>query len=123
MLLKSLQKRSSLRIDHRNSPGSCTAAASFSARGRSAFASSSGYSRRIIMAQVGLMASTLAPASTCGMRRSRLWRAFWRTVSRSPCSQAGMPQHLRPLTQAVRTWFFSSTATVSRPISGSLFCT
>ena len=75
------------------------------------------------MAQVGLMATTLAPASTNGFRIFRLFAACLRTDSRSPVSQAGMPQHCRPFTQAVFTWLRSSTSRVSRPIWGSLFCT
>ncbi len=85
--------------------------------------SSSGYSRRIIIAQVGLMATTLTPASTKGSRMRRLLAACRRRESRSPDSQAGMPQHCRPLTQAVAIRLRSRTSRVSRPICGSLFWT
>ena len=75
------------------------------------------------MAQVGLMETTLAPVSTNGFRIRRLFAACFRSESRSPDYQAGMPQHCSPLTHAVGTWFLSSTSSVSRPIWGSLFST
>ena len=67
------------------------------------------------------MATTLAPASTNGFRMRMLLAACFRSDSRSPDSQAGMPQHCRPFTQAVFTSFLSRTSSVSRPIWGSLF--
>jgi hypothetical protein len=120
---KSVLKRGSSRISHSSSEGSRTRSASLRASGRSASGSRSGYSTRIIMAQVGLIATTFAPASTNGFSSLKLCEARRRTESRSPVSQAGMPQHCRPFTQAVLTWLWSSTSSVSRPISGSLFCT
>ena len=70
-------------------------------------------------AVTSMRTSTSVPASTCGSSSSRLWRAFLRRVSRSPCSHAGIPQHWRPVTHATSTWFFSSTSRTSRPSARS----
>src|SRR5579862_131421 len=123
VLWKSVENRGSFRIDHRNSLGSMTAAATRAAASRSSGATSVGCSRRIIIEHVGLIARTLAPRSTNGRRWRRFTFTCARSVARSPRSQAGMPQQRSPATQRRSTWLRSITATVSRPISGSLFCT
>ena len=112
-LFMSVLNLSSLRMFHKNSEGSFIVPDNFLALSRSYPSRSSGYSRLIIIAQVGLIARTLLPCSTNGIRISRLCFALARNVFKSPCSHAGIPQHVNPFTQAQSTSFFSSTSIVS----------